>query len=89
MLGEYRIFARSYENLVPWTLTATIRGADVWIENGVLTYQDSYYTEDLVGRRLYTLHDSDTTSYTYYSASDYPQSDTFTVTLDTYDPAGC
>ena len=92
MLGEYRIFARSGYSLttIEWTLTATINGVVLWVEEGVLVYDsdDSFSTDDGTGsRRLFTTDDD--SSYTFYSSTYLPQTDTFTVTLDSYDPVGC
>lgn len=49
MLGEYRIFARSGYTEFPndWTITATVAGEVVWVEQGVLEFMyssDSSYT---------------------------------------------
>ena len=91
MLGEYRIFARSGYSLttIEWTLTATINGVVLWVEEGVLVYDsDDSFTDDGTGsRRLFTTDDD--SSYTFYSSTYLPQTDTFTVTLDSYDPVGC
>ena len=87
MLGEYRTFARGYKESIHWTLTATVAGAVLWVEEGVL---GSYYDDDdtTSSRRLVT-SSSFYPSSTSYSSTGYPESDTFTVNLDTYDPAGC
>ena len=61
MLGEYRIFARSGYSLttIEWTLTATINGVVLWVEEGVLVYDsDDSFTDDGTGsRRLFTTDD--------------------------------
>lgn len=89
MLGEYGVFVRSYAASTPWKMTATVNGVVEWIEEGILADADT--DEGSSSRRLSTCSDtSDTTTYNAYSVSDYyPESDTFTVTLDSYDPAGC
>lgn len=56
MLGEYRSFVRrSYaESAIAWTLSATIRGTVVWVEEGVFegrstssrSYDDDDVTDD-------------------------------------------
>lgn len=88
MLGEYRIFTRSYDTTTAWKITATVNGVVEWIEEGTL----AEHTDDDGGsssRRLFTSYSDDDTTTSSYSGSYYPQSDTFTVTLDSYDPAGC
>ena len=98
MLGEYRIFGRSYDSDSPvaWTLTATVNGVVEWVEEGELYYtssSDTYHDADdsnYTIRRLFSFTDDDYESdYTSYSNFYLPQTDTFTVTLDSYDPAGC
>ena len=97
MLGEYRMFARS--NYGPesteWKLTVTIDGVVLWAEEGVLVHEgldddgDSY-TDDDGSRRLFITDDDDFPSTsTSYSDTYLPQTDTFTVTLESYDPVGC
>ena len=95
MLGEYRVFARSdySDEVVGWTLTATVNGVVEWVEEGELVYMSSsdyYYTDDdgTTARRLFSFTDDDSFR-TSYSDTYLPQSDTFTVTLDSYDPSGC
>lgn len=99
MLGEYRFFAR--RGYAPtannWTLTVTMGGAVLWVEEGVLEGIDStmtddddsftYTSDDNVRRRLFT--DDYSSTYTSYSSTYEPQTETFTVTLDSYDPVGC
>lgn len=91
MLGDYKVFAR--RDYAPtansWTLTASIAGAVVWVEEGVLdgsstTMQDD---DDTTGRRLFTNDDFD--DYTSYTGYRETQTDVFTVTLDSYDALGC
>ncbi|MEP0657627.1 MAG: hypothetical protein ABJC87_00015 [Roseobacter sp.] len=96
VLGGYRIFARSVyaEDTIAWTLTATVNGVVEWVEEGEFVYMslsdysdtgDDRYTD----RRLFGSTDDDTDGYTSYSRTYLPQSDTFIVTLNSYDPAGC
>ena len=92
MLGEYRVFARREyaPSANEWTITATIGGAVVWVEDGVI---DGIYTtmedddDGANSRRLFT--DDYSSTYTSYSSTYNPQTDTFTVTLGSYDPVGC
>lgn len=100
MLGEYKVFAR--RDYAPtandWTLTVTAGGAVVWVEEGVIegtsstmTDDDDNYTNDDGNgpsrRALFT--DDYSSTYTSYSSTYRPQTPTFTVTLDSYDPVGC
>lgn len=98
MLGEYRVFAR--RDYAPsangWTLTAYVAGEVVWVEEGLLegsstTMQDdddsSTTVEGANARRLFT--DDYSSTYTSYSSSYRPQTETFTLTLASYDPVGC
>lgn len=95
MRGEYRTFARSgyYAGTTAWTLTATIDGVVVWVEEGVLSHDtdDSFHTDDdgASSRRLFTDDSTTTTTSSYYNPDYQPQTETFTVNLGSYDPAGC
>lgn len=102
MLGEYRVVAKNFfcKEPVSWTLTATVNSLVEWVEEGELVYTSSdsaQYTDDdddgAASRRgLFTSRTDDDYTYdynSYYSDDSYPRTDTFTVTLDSYDPAGC
>ena len=100
MLGEYKFFAR--RDYAPtandWTITVTAGGAVVFVEEGIMDGSSSTMTDDddtftnndgggSVRRALFT--DDYSSTYTSYSSTYRPQTETFTVTLDTYDPVGC
>lgn len=104
MLGEYRVVAKNLHSKepVPWTLTATVNSLVEWVEEGELVYTPydlAQYTDDddddgaasrrgLFGSRAHDDYTYD--DYTSYYADDSrARTDTFTVTLDSYDPAGC
>ena len=95
MLGEYRIFAQvEYygAQTTVWKLTVTVKGVVLWVEEGVLTHEsdDSFTDNDSTGsRRLFTTVTDYDTSFTSTSYDSYLKTDTFTVTLDSYDPVGC
>lgn len=88
MLGEFRIFARSMGDAA-WTITATVNGLVEWVEQGEFvrdaSLDDTFYVRRLDGRTYF----DDDFSRDRYSESAEPQTETFTVTLDSYDPVGC
>lgn len=100
MLGDYRFFAvLSFDHPgINWALTVTMGGAAVvWAEEGVvesssatlLNDGDTLAGDDSARRGLRRLTDDDYPSYRFLPTSDDPQTETFTVTLDSYDPVGC
>eukprot|EP00904_Undaria_pinnatifida_P011685 jgi/Undpi1/7647/HiC_scaffold_23.g10120.m1 len=97
MIGDYNVFAR--RDYAPsandWTLTVTMNGEVVSIETGSFpgssttwSYDDDDFSSSSSSSSRRQLFTDDYTYDSYYYTS-YPQSDTFVVTLGSYDPVGC
>ena len=98
MIGDYSVFAR--RDYAPstndWTLTVTMHGEVVSIETGSFpgssttgSYDDDDFSSSSSSSSRRQLFTDDDSTYDPYYYTWYPQSDTFVVTLGSYDPVGC
>lgn len=90
VLGEYTAFVIGYSTPIDttWTLTARSEGEVLWVEQGMFA-ATSYFTtdDDITSSRLFSFS-SDSSSFSSYQSS-FPQSELFTVMLDSYTDVQC